>query len=665
MSTKNQHKQKHSKKDDDEIIEIEDISNQRQSRVSQKRKEQENTSSEATTPNKKKKNKRKTEDAELIEIMDIESPEMPNKKKASSPIARPKKSEAKNVEKAENAEKGKRKEKPSVKSVSKISAKDKSPLNKNKKEIKVASITLEESDNDSDMEEIAEINAGSTIKKSTTKITGKKSSNKSRTNASNQSNNNKKSEKKSGKNEKKQDIIQYNLSDEESDKEEEKGKGKADKVQYKYPKKNRKKSSRTETNSGYYTIRKTSKPSLKKIDDKGTIKSKSTIKVFRKEKELKDTLNNLLGRKRKLSSKSKTPIKKTNKSGNPKDKDKAQTKNLNQSKIVSQSSLEKAKSPNPGSRAPKKNCKNNNSNSFEQKVDIDLLDSNKKFSTPECAILNQLILEYGFERVLDTLCKTKLDQKNKLDSCLQGLKDSCTNNKLPYLLMKMLFSYFESQFDDQSKKPYAKRSTSANKTTSLSILNDNQKSKNLPSNSPFKNNKINKTDNPKKDKSKVNITPIEIDEEEEEVKGNNKKNERKTLASKTLIVNNNTNSPSNNVKSASKQEAKKGEKKATSIGSHYNKTPDGEIYKYQVSNLDGKGNAVFKCYDEKCTGVGIYDIDSKKFTVSQKHSLKYDDHEYIINMEKENDNIFKDLKTTGKSDAQVFKENGERTVKMY
>lgn len=662
MSTKNQQKQKHSKNDDDEIIEIEDISNQRQSRVSQKRKEQENTSSEATTPNKKKKNKRKNEDAELIEIMDIESPEIPNKKKASSPTARPKKSEIKITE---NNEKGKKREKPSVKSVSKINAKDKSPLNKKKKEIKVASITLEESDNDSDMEEITEINAGSTRKKSTTKIPGKKSSNKSRTNVSNQSNKNKKSERKSGKNEKNQDIIQYNLSDEESDKEEEKGKGKAGKVQNKYPKKNRKKSSRTETNSGYYTIRKTSKSSLKKIEDKGTIKSKSTIKVFRKEKDLKDTLNNLLGRKRKLSSKSKTPHKKANKPGNTKDKDKAQSKNQNQPKVTSQSSLEKAKSPNPGSRAPKKNYKNNNSISFEQKVDIDLLDSNKKFSTPECAILNQLILEYGFERVLDALCKSKLDQKNKLDSCLQGLKDSCTNNKLPYLLMKMLLSYFESKFDEQSKRPYAKRSTSANKSTSISILNDNPKSKNLPSNSPLKNNKTNKADNPKKDKNQVNISPIEIDEEEEEVKGNTMKNEKKALTSKTLNVNNNTNTPSNNVKGASKQEAKKGEKKATSIGSHYNKTTDGEIYKYQVSNLDGKGNAVFKCYDEKCTGVGIYDIESKKFTVSQKHSLKYAEHEFIINMEKENDNIFKDLKTTGKSDAQVFKENGERTVKMY
>ena len=48
-----------------------------------------------------------------------------------------------------------------------------------------------------------------------------------------------------------------------------------------------------------------------------------------------------------------------------------------------------------------------------------------------------------------------------------------------------------------------------------------------------------------------------------------------------------------------------------SIGFHYNKTNDGEIFKYQVSNLDGKGNAIFKCYDEKCNGMGIYELDSK------------------------------------------------------
>ena len=660
MSTKNQQKQKHSKMMDDDIIEIEDISNPRQSRISQKKKElPENTSSEATTPNKRKKNKRKNEDAELIEIMDIESPETQNIKKTSSPITRPKKSEIKNVEN----EKGKKKEKSSVKSVTKIGCKDKSLLNKKKKEPKVASITLEESDNDSDMEEITEVNTGSTRKKSTTKIPGKKSTNKNKANTNIQSNKNKKSEKKAGK---KQDMIQYDLSDEESDKESRKGKGKAPKVQYQYPKKKRRKCSRTERNSGYYTIRKTSKSSLKKIEDKGSIKSKSTIKIFRKEKDLKDTLNNLLGRKRKIDVNSKTPVKNVHKSGTLKEKDKEKplAKNQNKAKVLSQSLIEKAKSPNPGNRAPKRNEKNNYINSFDQKMDIDLLNPNKKFSRPECAILNQLILEYGFELVLDTLCKSKLDQKSKLDSCLQGLQDSCTDIKLAYLFIKMLFSYFETKFNESGKKQYAKRSTSANKSSSKHFFGDNPKSKNPSSKSLLKNNKSNNAGNAEKDKNQEYDNPIQIDDEEE-VKDNGKKNERKAFASKSLNINSNANAPSNNIKSASKQEVKKGEKKATSIGSHYNKTAVGEVFKYQVSNLDGKGNAVFKCYDEKCSGMGIYDIETKKFTVTQKHNLKYAEHEYIINIEKEKDNIFKDLKATGKSDAQVFKENGERTVKMY
>ena len=53
------------------------------------------------------------------------------------------------------------------------------------------------------------------------------------------------------------------------------------------------------------------------------------------------------------------------------------------------------------------------------------------------------------------------------------------------------------------------------------------------------------------------------------------------------------------IKSPIKEEGKKGEKKVTSIGSHYNKSEEGEIFKYQISSLDGKGKAIFKCYDDK------------------------------------------------------------------
>lgn len=114
-----------------------------------------------------------------------------------------------------------------------------------------------------------------------------------------------------------------------------------------------------------------------------------------------------------------------------------------------------------------------------------------------------------------------------------------------------------------------------------------------------------------------------------------------------------------------KDDKKKGEKKTMSIGSHYNKTKDGKIYKYQVCRLDGKGNAIFKCYDDKCAGMGIYELESKKFLVTKEHNLNHSDHEYIINYDKDADNVFKDLIEMDKSDAQVFKENGERTVKIY
>ena len=52
-----------------------------------------------------------------------------------------------------------------------------------------------------------------------------------------------------------------------------------------------------------------------------------------------------------------------------------------------------------------------------------------------------------------------------------------------------------------------------------------------------------------------------------------------------------------------------------SIGSHYNKTRDGEIYKYQVHKLDGKGSAIFKCYDEKCSGMDLYELETRNLVI--------------------------------------------------
>ena len=81
--------------------------------------------------------------------------------------------------------------------------------------------------------------------------------------------------------------------------------------------------------------------------------------------------------------------------------------------------------------------------------------------------------------------------------------------------------------------------------------------------------------------------------------------------------------------------------------------------------LDGQGNALFKCYDDKCSSEGMYDIDSRKFSVIMKHSLKYEEHDYIIGNENNEDNVCKEMYNLKKNDAQVYKEGNERSVKLY
>ena len=93
MSTKFQVKPKYPmiprkiNEDDEDIIEIEEIPYPKNIKASQKDKENtENISSDANSPNKKAKNK-KIDENELIEIMDVEIPDLlkPAKKKISAP----------------------------------------------------------------------------------------------------------------------------------------------------------------------------------------------------------------------------------------------------------------------------------------------------------------------------------------------------------------------------------------------------------------------------------------------------------------------------------------------------------------------------------------------------------------------------------------------------
>ena len=631
MSTKFQAKKRKASRqkttpNEDEIVEIEEVPIKKTSRKNPKIAE--NSTSETTSPNKKnniKNQNKKKKRSDLIEIMDIETPE--DDGKVSSQVHKPKKSiDKKNIDNKE-------------KSIDKNKVKEKSPKIKGKKNNKkIASITLDESENENESEsKINEIN-----KKSTSRTPRKKTINKSKDNPLVQEKKNKKNEKRNiKKKEKEEDVIQCEIS---SESENEKIKEIKTKPQKKrMNNKKNKDLSPDKFNSGYLSCCKMSLRKKKNNDNENDeLKPKSTIKISLKDDSMKSKMGNLLGKKRKhesLNKKIPSPNKKTNKSES--------TTTQNQKRNPpSQNNTGKQKSRTP----LKNNSKKNNRNKIDLNsptMDIDDENSENNYTTPEIAVLNQLISEYGFEKVLNCFCKSKLDPKKKLDSCLQGLKNSCSHEKLTFLLIKMLYSYFNSKFEEKSNFSDKKRSTSVNRPNNLKNIADISNKEKAECKCQIKDNNNNSSNNNDIKDQCENENPIEI-------KISKEKNKNSCIED----------NKSRGVKNVAKADEKKGEKRMMSIGSHYNKDEDGNIYKFQVASLDGKGNAIFKCYDDKCNGMGMYNLETKQFTITKKHTLLHTEHDYILNNDKE-DNVFKDLTEAGKSDAQVFKENGERTVKMY
>ena len=602
--------------DDIEIIELDDTSeipeipSARKINISTKKENIENSSSEATTPNKKRlKSNGKNDD--LIKVMGKNNIEVFNTLLAIK---------NNNITNSNGNDKIKKGEIASFKTYNIINPVlvKKSPLIKGKNSARIGSIILNESDEDNDSEDNMEIKFSSPRKKNNSKTPEKINIIKK---PKTYNNNHK--------------TIKCELSSSEDEKENkrEEGKEKILKsiiIEQKQKLKNTNNKiyppislSPNKNNTSYFINKKTPKK-MTKNNEKKEKRSKSTKKTSLKRYALNEKINALLGRKRKSddidgfnSKKSKTPNKKT-----------SREKLIENTKAIT----------------PLKSTKNNKniidillSQKTENEKNDEKKMSDKNYSIPELALLNHLIDEYGFENVLDTLCKNNLDKNKQLDACLQGLIDSYNgaHGKLPYLLIKILFNYFESKDNNNNNKSSEKKNASTIKSKHVKSplkqfrpLNENKsmfliKGHNIGDSSVFHNDKKGKRNN--------NIE-----------KGKEKNN-----------------------KSIKKDTKKKPQKKNMSIGSHYNKTQDGKIYKYQVSCLDGKGNAIFKCYDDKCGGMGIYELESKKFLVTKEHNLAHSEHDYILNYDKESDKTFKDLIEMDKYNAQVFKENGERIVNIY
>jgi len=317
--------------------------------------------------------------------------------------------------------------------------------------------------------------------------------------------------------------------------------------------------------------------------------------------------------------------------------------------------IQKSKSPSQiteVSKSPIKSLSKRNS----KIIDIAEVNKKKDFSNPEIEILSKLLDEYGFEKVLDSLCQIKLSKNSKLDSCLQGLTNSCDNNKINYLLFKMLFSYFDKKMKAQDEVIKERiRPSSITKSISKSSIVKSNKNE-IPTKKNYISETLNITSQQQSlDKQIEESNPIYIEEEEEKkIKKIDKVNSGKKAKNKKVASQKNMN-----------EEEKKPVKKMVSIGSHYNKSEDGKVFKYQVANLDGKGNAIFKCYDDNCSGMGTYNLRANKFSLIKEHNLKYEEHDYITEIDKIDDDICKKLMKKNKSDAQVFKENDERVIKFY
>ena len=104
------------------------------------------------------------------------------------------------------------------------------------------------------------------------------------------------------------------------------------------------------------------------------------------------------------------------------------------------------------------------------------------------------------------------------------------------------------------------------------------------------------------------------------------------------------------------------------LGEHLHKESGGKIYKYLKHHMRVTKGFVFNCADRKCKSKGLYDIETMNFKIILKHTIPYEQHNYIMNKSKFNQykTIFFFFNKRNCTEAQVFKnEAGNKLVKWY
>jgi hypothetical protein len=236
-------------------------------------------------------------------------------------------------------------------------------------------------------------------------------------------------------------------------------------------------------------------------------------------------MSNLLGKKRKPEKNSTKPISPKKKNG----KSITPIKNKLSSNISFPSQIISNKS-RPRTPIKTIGIKNNVMEDLrEPKIGVN--DKSQKFdinsNTLEIAVLSQLVDKYGLENVLDSLCQPKLNINNELDSCLQGLKASCDDNRITLMMCKMIFTFFYSKIKEQKDSSKEKE-----KVNSPPIISEIPDTKSISNNNMYDKEKLKYEIDKSPSKSNINVNNSVLSVMDQCIGGGSIQNEDKDKISK-------------------------------------------------------------------------------------------------------------------------------------
>ena len=240
--------------------------------------------------------------------------------------------------------------------------------------------------------------------------------------------------------------------------------------------------------------------------------------------------------------------------------------------------------------------------------EMEIINPKRKMISKEFKLFYRLVEKYGLEKVLSSLCSSgNIISYNTVDKIMDKIDDTCGKKYFINNIIKTLYSLLKDNMNE------LENSFSFNNMNQQRIIFNTNKAPKF--NLEFNKNNI-----------------IEISEEKEEKKENDEIN----ISNKKL-----------------------------GLETHYNKSEEGKIYKYNIIYLLD-GLIIYKCSDNECNGNGIFDLNTKKFKIQEKHDKRYEEHEYIKNGESDNDIVYKELISNNKYiDAQILFDDKTKIVRFY